>query len=357
MPSSAGASDRRRVGEGERERVGARPPTRGVGNRVPPLRVGTLHGFFGGAQCSRLAGELGRDRRLRVHLGPQLAGGALDRVGLGPIRFDRRQLGIDLRELGAHLREVVGDRPGTRVGLVDVALRVGQLGLGLTPEAGRGQLARRERPFVVGAKLRGAGFRRFGVGAHRRQRFGIGVDREQLLARPGGFGHEGLDHPFVGDRRQLPFEPAPPLGDEVGEPTAAFPQRLGTREQVGHVVAARHRQRPFRREHRLVERGQPDSQILLLACQLRAGVDPALLTGLQAVDLTARQVQRDRPKLGDDAVVTPGRVGLALERAELASHLAEEVREAQEVALGRLEPPLGLLAALAELQDRRPLPR
>ena len=45
------------------------------------------------------------------------------------------------------------------------------------------------------------------------------------------------------------------------------------------------------------------------------------------------------------------RVGLPLERRELAPHLAQQVVEAQQVALGRLEPALGLLAALAELED------
>ena len=47
------------------------------------------------------------------------------------------------------------------------------------------------------------------------------------------------------------------------------------------------------------------------------------------------------------------RVGLALERPQLPAHLTQQVGEAQQVALGRLEPALGLLAALAELQDAR----
>ena len=62
-------------------------------------------------------------------------------------------------------------------------------------------------------------------------------------------------------------------------------------------------------------------------------------------------------QLGDDAVVAAGRVGLALERPQLAAHLAQQVGEPQQVALGRLEPALRLLLALAELQDARPLPR
>ena len=50
-------------------------------------------------------------------------------------------------------------------------------------------------------------------------------------------------------------------------------------------------------------------------------------------------------------------VGLALERPQLAAHLAQQVGEAQQVALGRLEPALAPSPALAELQDARPLPR
>jgi hypothetical protein len=42
---------------------------------------------------------------------------------------------------------------------------------------------------------------------------------------------------------------------------------------------------------------------------------------------------------------------LALERSQLPAHLAQQIGEAEEVALGRLEPALGLLAALPELED------
>ena len=58
-----------------------------------------------------------------------------------------------------------------------------------------------------------------------------------------------------------------------------------------------------------------------------------------------------RASSATSVAVAAGGVGLALERAELAAHLAEEVAEAGEVALGGGEPALGLLLALAELQD------
>ena len=73
----------------------------------------------------------------------------------------------------------------------------------------------------------------------------------------------------------------------------------------------------------------------------------------QRLDLTAREVQLHRLELGDEPVVAAGRVGLAFERAQLAPHLAQQVGEAKQVALGRFESALRLLAPLAELEDAR----
>ena len=84
---------------------------------------------------------------------------------------------------------------------------------------------------------------------------------------------------------------------------------------------------------------------------LGARVAQALDPRLQAGDLVAGEVEADRAQLLDQAAVAAGRVGLRLQRRELAAHLAEEVVEPQQVALGRLEPALGPLAALAELED------
>ena len=64
-----------------------------------------------------------------------------------------------------------------------------------------------------------------------------------------------------------------------------------------------------------------------------------------------------RGELGDDGAVAAGGVGLALERAQLAAHLAEQVLQPGEVALGGGEPALGLLLAPPELQDARRPPR
>ena len=96
---------------------------------------------------------------------------------------------------------------------------------------------------------------------------------------------------------------------------------------------------------------QPDARVVLLAGELAPGVDAPLLARLQPVDLAAGEVQRDRAQLVDDPVVPARGVGLAFERTELAADLAQEIGQAEQVPFGRLEPPLRLLAPLAELQD------
>ncbi len=46
-----------------------------------------------------------------------------------------------------------------------------------------------------------------------------------------------------------------------------------------------------------------------------------------------------------------GRLGLLLERSQLAAHLAQQVLQPDQAGLGRLEAPLGALLAPAELED------
>ena len=90
---------------------------------------------------------------------------------------------------------------------------------------------------------------------------------------------------------------------------------------------------------------------MLLGREGTARVGAPLFADLETIDLPPGEVQRHRPQLVDDPAVTTGGVGLALERAKLAPDLAQEVGEAQQVALGRFEATLRLLAPLAELQD------
>ena len=53
----------------------------------------------------------------------------------------------------------------------------------------------------------------------------------------------------------------------------------------------------------------------------------------------------------DELLVAPGGLGLALERTQLTANLAQQVLQAQQVRLGRVEATFGLLLALAVLED------
>ena len=71
----------------------------------------------------------------------------------------------------------------------------------------------------------------------------------------------------------------------------------------------------------------------------------------QAGDLATGDVDPQRRQLADQVAVTAGRLGLALQRPQLAADLAQQVLDAQQAGLGGVEPALGLLLALAELED------
>ena len=122
-------------------------------------------------------------------------------------------------------------------------------------------------------------------------------------------------------------------------------------ERVGEVTVTGGGERVLGVEHRHVEVAQAGPHGFLARGQLEAAVVQALALGLEPGDLVAGEVDADRAQLLDQAAVAAGGVGLALQRRELAPDLAQQVVEAQEVALGGLEPALGALAALAELQD------
>ena len=123
-------------------------------------------------------------------------------------------------------------------------------------------------------------------------------------------------------------------------------------ERVGEVAVTGGGERAARRRAPTTSRSRRRARTASsLRRELDALVAQALALGLQPGDLVAGEVEADRAQLLDQAAVAAGGVGLALQRRELAPDLAQQVVEAQEVALGGLEPALGPLAPLAELQD------
>ena len=192
----------------------------------------------------------------------------------------------------------------------------------------------------------------FDLDARRRERVEVGVDRGELRAHVRGFGDQRLDDALVGDRRELAVEARGPVrSTRFTSPRLRSRKRLGAGEHVGDVVVAGNRERVLGVEHLGVERAQLHAHVLFLLREVAARLDPLALAAAQLLDLAAGEVEADRVQLGDEAVVAARRVGLAFERPQLPAHLAQQVGEPQEVALGRLEPALGLLLALAELQD------
>ena len=302
-------------------------------------RVGVVQLLFGGAALLRLEGHLRCDFGVRVELGAHARGLVLGGLGLGHLRRERVEIAATPPRAARALR---------RARMATAAARCSSWARSrctswCAASASAGRRGRRE----LGDALLG----RVDLGARRRERREVGIDRGELLAQRCRFGDERLDDAFVGDRGELALEPAVAFGDEVREAAGRVRAGLGAREQVGDIVVAGDRERALGVEHVAVEPAQADAHILFLRCELAALGAAPLFPDSQRVDLATGEVQADRLQLGDETVVPARRVGLAFERPQPAAHLAQQVGEAQQVALGRLEPALRLLAALAELQD------
>ena len=136
-----------------------------------------------------------------------------------------------------------------------------------------------------------------------------------------------------------------------GQAPRLLAERLEAHQRVAEVVAAGVAELGLGGEHRGVELGEGAAQEVVLGGQLGAGGGAVGEPAGEGGELPAGEEHLEGAQLGDEVAVAPGGVGLALERAELAAHLAEEVAEPGEVALGGGEPALGLLLALAVLQD------
>ena len=183
------------------------------------------------------------------------------------------------------------------------------------------------------------------------------VERRELTAQPDGVGNQRLDDPDIGGRRELTLEAAPLLGDERRMTTRALTQRLGSHEPVGQAVVTERRERALGIEHGFVELAQLTAQLAVARVELGALVVQSLEARLESGDLVAGQVQPNRTQLLDDAAVLLRRLRLALERRELAAHLAQQVVEPHEVRLGRDEDAARRAPCAAGTSGRRRLLR
>ena len=145
--------------------------------------------------------------------------------------------------------------------------------------------------------------------------------------------------------------PLAPLGQQRGEAAGLLAQRLGAHEVVADVVAAERGEAGLGAEHVGVERRQPGPERAVLLAEVAPGRGVVVEARLQPAELEAGHVDPEVGQLLDQRAVAAGRVGLALEGPELAAHLAEQVLEPGEVALGGRQAALGLLLAAAVLQD------
>ncbi len=194
-------------------------------------------------------------------------------------------------------------------------------------------------------------FRGFNLEFLLRQLAGLWVQPVEFGTHGTGIGDQGLDHTFVGRGDQLAFQTAAAFGDQCSQPAGPFTDRFDPAERIGDVALAHIGERSFGVENRDVEFAQARLDGRLFAGEfVRLFLQPTRL-GLEARKFAADQMHPNRAQFVDHAVVAACRVGLLLERAEAAPDLAQQVVEANEVAFGGFEAPLGLLAPLAVLQD------
>ncbi len=321
------------------------------------------------ARARRCGRHRWRTRRRRVEDEHQ----TLRVTGAQP--FDRTSRGVAathddrahrVAERGRHGRlgagfdlEVVDERTDDAVDAVELGGRdVGARGLELLLErvgasTGAGRVTFRGAPLLLGRLQRELGRfdREQRVGARQREALGLRVERGDLLAQVRGVGDERLDDAAVGRGVELALHAAPLLVEQRGEAAAALAQRLDAHHPVGEPFDAERGERLLRADDRVVERSQPRPHLGLAALQLGALVVQSREAVLQAADLVTREVQADRAQLLHDRAVALRGLGLPLERRELAPDLAQQVAEAQQVALGGDQSPLGALLALAVLED------
>jgi hypothetical protein len=172
----------------------------------------------------------------------------------------------------------------------------------------------------------------------------------EFRTEPSGVRLEIGDHAGVQQLALVALERSSTFDQDGGQPACALSKLLDAHQAVADVARAPCRQLGLDRHHLGVERGESRLQLGLRCGTLEPGHGERFELGPPRRDLTTRHVGLHLGEFGDERPVALGRLGLAFQRAQLATHLAQQVLDAQEVGLGGVEPAFGLLLALAELE-------
>ena len=183
------------------------------------------------------------------------------------------------------------------------------------------------------------------------QRVLVGADGGQLGGEAGGVALEAGDDVGVEQLAAVALAGPASLDDHGADAAGPLAQLLDEAQPVADVVGAARGQLGAGRHDLGVEAGQLLLELGLAGGGVDLGGGQGGELGAQGRQLAPGDEDAQRRQLADQLAVAAGRLGLALERAQLAADLAQQVLDPQQVGLGGVEATLGLLLALAVLED------
>ncbi len=317
-------------------------------------RASEVGGLLGRLLALDPGGVDGGPGRLPLGVGPldlghQRALDQLGRVALGP-----QLLAADV-QLGDGGGQLLATRPGPAQLALDPLGRRPQrpqLAADLGDGAGgRGRRHRVERGQASSRSSANAASSSSSSAASGSRRARSAWTVGQLLAGPGGVALEAGDDAGVEELAPVPLQRPAALGDHGAQAAGPLAQLLDLAQLIADVLGATGGQLGPDRHDVGVEPGELGLQPGLGLGAVELGRRQRRELGPQRGDLAAGDVHAQRRELADQLAVAAGGLGLTLERAQLAADLAQQVLDPQQVGLGGVEAALGLLLALAVLED------
>ena len=288
---------------------------------------------------------------------------ALDRqIGLG--RFRRSHGGALVLDLGRGRRQHASQFVAALPSPQQVALRPLDRGPH-RPQLAADLSQRATGPGVSGGVDRFDGGQRVGP-LHLERRFvllqpvelgfepeHIGPNGCQFVPRAGRVGLERGDDSGIEQLAAVAFERSTTFGDHRRQPPRPFTELLDLAQPVGDVLGPPSGQLGADADHLGVQQGQFGLERRLGGGRVELGGRDRDELRAQSGDLSPGDVDPQPRQLADQITVPASGFGLTLQRPELAADLTEQVLHPQQVGLGAVEPTLGLLLALAKLEDAR----